>query len=274
MQDTKPYTGIKEIILSDQELADFYVKHEINNMHINEYLIIKNSQNEVIDKYRFDDNKFVKLKHDTLKGFKPKTYKQECCFDLMLNRNIPVKIIAGVAGSGKTKIVLNYGFYYLDKGWVNKIFIIRHNVSVGEKNGYFRGTKIDKALEWMGCIKDNIDDHQETLEEFITKGIVEVDVVESIKGRDIKNAWIIIDECEDLTEEQFKLIGERVSQGSYICFVGDYNQTSQDKYKKNNGLLRAFNSLINIEDVGFIVFDNPETDDVRSKVSKIFASKY
>ena len=52
MQDTKPYTGIKEIILSDQELADFYVKHEINNMHINEYLIIKNSQNEVIDKLR------------------------------------------------------------------------------------------------------------------------------------------------------------------------------------------------------------------------------
>lgn len=268
------YSGLKEIVMSEKEQAEFYQNPVVEGLINNQYLIIRNSENQVIDKYRYEGNKLVKLKIDNVKGFKPKTYKQECCFDLMSNREIKCKIVSGVPGSGKTVIALKYGFHFMDKGLVKKIFIIRHNVSVGEKNGYFKGNKVEKLSEWLGCIKDNLDDKQNTLEEFIQKDIIEVEAVETIKGRDIKNAWIIVDEAEDLTEEQFKVIGERVSSGSYICFIGDYNQTSQDKYKNSSGFKRAFENLKGRPLFGFMSFDNALEDDVRSEVSKEFAYYY
>ena len=103
--------------------------------------------------------------------------------------------------------------------------------------------------------------------------MVEVDSPEYLKGRDIKNAWILVDECEDLTEEQFAMIGQRTSANSTICFVGDYDQITQDKYKKYSGLKRAINNLAGNENVGILVFDSEE-DNVRSEISKIFTYLY
>jgi predicted ribonuclease YlaK len=131
-----------------------------------------------------------------------------------------------------------------------------------------------KLLPWLGCIKDNLDDKQNTLEELIQKEVIEIEAVETIKGRDIKDAWIIVDEAEDLTEEQFKVIGERVSTGSYICFIGDYNQTSQENYKKSSGFKRAFEKLKGRPLFGFMSFDNALEDDVRSEISKEFTYYY
>jgi PhoH-like ATPase len=268
------YSGLKEITMSDEEQAKFYQNPIIEGLINNQYVVIKNTEGQIIDKFRYDGEKLCKLKIENIKGFKPKTYKQECCFDLMSNRDIKCKIVSGVPGSGKTKIALQYGFHFVDKGLVKKIFIIRYNVSVGEKLGFLPGTKEVKLAGWLGCIKDNIDDKQNTLEELMQKEIIEVEAVETIKGRDIKNAWIIVDEAEDLTEEQFKVIGERVSSGSYICFIGDYNQTSQEKYKNSSGFKRAFEKLKGRPLFGFMSFDNALEDDVRSEVSKEFAYYY
>jgi predicted ribonuclease YlaK len=85
----------------------------------------------------------------------------------------------------------------------------------------------------------------------------------------LKNCFIIVDEAEDLTEDIFKMLGERVSSGSYITFVGDIKQVSKDKYAKNNGLNRIFNLR------GCPIFGAVELkDDVRSDVSHIFATIY
>lgn len=269
------YSGIREVTLTDEHMAQFYeFQANIFDLLINEYLIIRNSANEVVDKLRWDGSKFIKLSFAKIKEFKPKSYKQECCFDLIYNKNIPIKIIAGVAGSGKSKIAIKHGLHYLEKQWVDRIFIIRHNVAIGEKNGFLKGTKEEKILPWLGCIKDNLDDTQLTLEDMVGKGIVEVEGIEYIKGRDIKKSWIIVEECEDLTEEQFKVVGERASEGSYICFVGDYEQTSQDKYKNSSGLKRAIDKFKDFDLAGIIVFDDKQHDNVRSAVSKAFTYRY
>lgn len=268
------YNGIKEVILDDDKLASFYEGRYSIDMFINQYLIIKNLNNEVVEKLVWNGKKFEKLHTLRIPDIKPKTLKQECYFDLLANKNIPIKIISGVPGSGKTRLAVKHGMYYLEKGWVNKIFLIRHNVSIGEKNGFLKGTKEEKICGWLGCISDNLSDCQWTLDELIKKEKIEVEGVEYIKGRDIKNAWIIVDESEDLTEEQFRVIGERVSEGSYICFIGDYEQTSHEKYKNSSGLKRAINNLVNSEYVGIISFDDKQKDNVRSAVSKIFSYKY
>ena len=266
------YNGYMEVQPDDETLASFYEGNNVFNLLTNQYLIIKNKEGAVIDKGRWDGSKFVKLIYTKFKDFKPKTIKQEFAFDLLANPYVKIKILGGVAWSGKTRMAMMFGMNFLNKGAYERFFVIRHNVSVGEKNGFLPGTKVDKIRGWLGFFEDN-NDTQYTIEELIDRNMVEVDSPEYLKGRDIKNAWILVDECEDLTEEQFAMIGQRTSANSTICFVGDYDQITQDKYKKYSGLKRAINNLAGNENVGIVVFDSEE-DNVRSEISKIFTYLY
>lgn len=269
------YTGIKELqFFEDSELANLYEDPKSYNFMINEYILIKNSRGTIIDKRRWDGKELKYLNPVKIKEFKPKTVKQECLADLLSNKDIPIKIVCGVAGSGKTRMTIAHGLYFIQKQDFDKIFVMRHNVSVGEKNGFVPGDKFQKIRAWLGFFEDNITSTQLTIEDMYDRGLLDVDAVESLKGRDIKNSWIIIDECEDLSEEQFKMIGERVSYESIICFVGDYEQTTQDKYKNSSGIKRALEKLAGHPLVGIIVFDDKENDNVRSETSKVFTSIY
>jgi len=268
--------GINRITLSDEQIAKFYTEKNIDitqyDLRPNEYVLFSSAKNEVISLNKMKNKNIVdleitKLQHD--KSFKPLNLEQKCAFDLMSNNDIKIKILAGIAGSGKTKIAIKYGLEKLLNEEIKTLFIVRQPSPVGEEVGYFKGDKITKVLNWSNPIKDNLDDTQMTLEEMIDKEKVEIDIPALMKGRDIKNAWIIVDEAEDLTEEQFKMLGERVSKGSYIIFTGDINQIAKNQYKKNNGLLRVYN-LRGIEEFGCVEL----LDDVRSKTSKIFANLY
>jgi predicted ribonuclease YlaK len=265
---------VRCLTLSPQEFNDVAKKNIDLGFKINEYLIAKNDEGEIKGKYRWTGTEFVRIKYPKIKDFKAKSYKQECLCDLLMNDQIPVRIIAGVAGSGKSKVCITFGLDFLDKGAYQKLFVVRHNVSVGEKNGYLPGDKFGKIRGWLGFLEDNLDNVQNTIEEMVEKHRLEVDTVEYMKGRDIKNAWMMVDEAEDLTVEQFKMLGERVSAGSTICFIGDYEQTTQEKYVSNNGLIRAINVLAGNPKVGIVVFDDKENDNVRSEVSKIFTYLY
>ena len=267
------YNGYLEVYPNDYELSTIYNNENIYDLLTNQYLIIKDSENNIIDKLRWDGEKFVHLIRLKIKNFKPLTVKQECLFDLLANEDIPIKLIFGCAGSGKSKCVMTAGLDFLNAGIFARFLIVRHNVSVGEKNGYLPGNKFQKIQAWLGFFEDNLNS-QYTLEEMFSKQMIDVDSPEYMKGRDLKNSWIMVDESEDLTEDQFKMIGERVSENSIICFVGDYEQITQDKYKKSSGIKRAIENLAGHKQVGIIVFDDLENDNVRSDASKIFSYLY
>jgi predicted ribonuclease YlaK len=269
------YTGIRSIVLNDLQFVQLAEDGKLDlGFLTNEYLIALKEDGNVGGKYRWTGTEFVPIKFKKPKDFKPKTSKQECLCDLLCNKDIPIRIIAGVAGSGKSKISITYGLDSLEKGVYSKIFVVRHNVSVGEKNGYLPGGKFEKIRGWLGFLEDNLDSVQYTIEDMVDKGMLEVDQVEFMKGRDIKNSWVMIDEAEDLTCEQFKMLGERLSAKSIVCFIGDYEQTTQEKYAKNSGLLRAIENLKGNPKVGIVVFDDKENDNVRSEISKIFTYIY
>ena len=268
------YNGYAIIKPSDEELAALYEGKNIGDFKINQYVIIKDATDKIIDKGKWTKDGFAKLSWTKIKDFKPLSWKQECLCDMLSDKDVPIRIIAGVSGSGKTKVAMTFGFHYLAKGLFSKFFVVRHNVAVGEKNGYLKGDKFEKIRGWLGFFEDNLDGIQYTIEELMEKKMLDLDSPEYMKGRDLKNCWILIDEAEDLSEDQFKMLGERISANSMICFVGDYEQTTQEIYKKSSGLKRAIEKLAGNPMVGIIVFDDKENDNVRSEASKVFSYLY
>ena len=114
------YNGISVLQLTDQEVADLYNKKETfkfdaSALYINQYVLLKATDDQIVGERRWNGEKLVPLSYSKFKDFTPKSSKQKCLSDLLCNKEIPIKIIAGCAGSGKSKFCIKYGLSFVEK---------------------------------------------------------------------------------------------------------------------------------------------------------------
>lgn len=250
------YDGYRTVT---KEEFDKIYSGEVDNLE-NEYLI----KGEEV--FRSDGSP---LSFRKIKGFAPKNLEQKMAFDLLDNDDIPVKFLYGVAGSGKTKAALQYGLMKVGLLKYDGLFVVRHPISVGETLGLYSGNKDEKMRNWINPIIDNLSGGDTTLESLLRDGKLFFDVPGDMQGRDLKNLFIIIDESQQLSKEQVKMLGSRVSSGSVICFCGDIDQTFDERFKGDrNGLSFAIQELRNEPEVGVVHL----TQSVRGRVAELFSS--
>lgn len=240
---TSLYTGVKIIELnSDEELARFYEENEIlEELLCNEYVIIKNKE-DLIDKYRFNGEKLIKLQNIKFKNtnvLKPLDEIQNCAYDALFNNDLKVVCLIGKSGTGKTKSAISVGLELLKSSMYEKILLLRHAVESGESIGLLPGSKDDKMVNgWAGCFYDNLPGNRFEFEELIRQGRIEMESISLIKGRNLQKCFVIFDEAEDAFPEHIELVGSRLNDNSKLIVVGDYRQTSKAKFANNSGLLK------------------------------------
>jgi PhoH-like ATPase len=284
-QYCEEYTGIHKLYLTssleDQEmLAHIYSQPESNDFDLltNQYLIIYDKEKpiyndfgeivnyQVIDKFRYNGEKLVPLKLPNKKIVNPKNEEQACALDLLYNPDIPIKIIAGTYGSGKTYLTVKMALYHvLEKGTHSKIMVIRNPIGSGEAIGWLKGTKEDKTQDFFKPIIQHLDGGEQEAFYLEQRGQLIKEIPYYIKGLSIEDTFVIVDEAEDLDVKLLKLIGTRLGENSCIVFSGDFKQ-AESKYIHNNGLLRAIDKLKGHPLVGIVVLQ----EDVRSEASKVF----
>lgn len=263
------YVGYREIAPSDSELALLYenLKKNTYNLLTNQFLIIKNNHGFVVDKLRWNGDEHVKLKHSPTKKIKSMNHLQDCAIDILLNKEIPIKIIAGNYGSGKTILSVKTALYnVLDKGNYAKIMMVRNPIGSGKEIGYLSGGKNEKTEGFFKPFIQHLDGGDQEAYFLEQRGVLSREIPFYMKGLSIEDTIIICDEAEDLDVKLIRLIGTRLSSNSAVIFAGDYNQT-ENEYKNNNGLMRAIDKLKGNPLVGIVVLE----EDVRSNASKVFA---
>lgn len=263
------YKGYKFVDVSDEELAYFYenLNENIYNLNINQYLIIRDKNKKTIDKYRWDGKRHVGLVLPPKKFIKPKNDLQECVLDLLMNKDIPIKFIAGTTGSGKTYLTTRMGLFHVkERGNHAKIMIVRNPIGSGEEIGYLKGDKHDKTEGFFNSIIQHLDQGELEAVAMEQRGELVREIPFYMKGLSISDTFIIVDESEDMKPRLIKMLGSRPSTNSVIVFNGDWNQ-AEDKYTYDNGLLAAINHFRDHPLAGTVVMDL----DVRSDVSRAFA---
>lgn len=260
------YKGYKIIGLSENELANWYeqeIKANMWDLEINEYILFK-VNGVVVDKYRWTKDGFVKLKIPNIKGVRPLNDLQQCAFDLV-NSDVPVKILLGKVGSGKTLINVRSAIHLLDKGKFQHIMYLRNPVGKGKNIGFLPGNKLEKLYPFCSSIIDNLDGGEIQFQQLINQDKLSIECSYFIKGASKENTWFCLDEGEDLDVETLKLIGTRLAKNSVLCISADLDQTEKE-YRSNNGLCEFIKKFKGNPLIGIITLE----DDVRSEVSKLF----
>ena len=194
------------------------------------------------------------------KPLKPKTVNQRNYVE-MINKNDIVFGI-GPAGTGKTYLAMAMAINAFRNNEVDRIILTRPAVEAGESLGFLPGDLQEKIDPYLRPIYDAMFDilGYENFEKFKDRGLIEVAPLAYMRGRTLDNAYIILDEAQNTTNEQMKMFLTRIGYGSKAIVTGDITQVDLPRGKKS-GLLVATNILRKIKGISFLEFE--KTDVVR-----------
>jgi PhoH-like ATPase len=145
---------------------------------------------------------------------------------------------------------------------------------MGKDIGFLPGTMQEKMAPWLAPVQDNLKfltgDDQTTLDEYISNGIVEMEALTYIRGRSIANAFIVIDEAQNLSAHEIKTILTRVGEGTKIVLTGDIEQIDNVYINEmSSGLTHAVEKFKEHHIAGHVSLQKGERSDVASLAAKI-----
>jgi PhoH-like ATPase len=270
---TETYLGYKDITLDDYEMSLFY-QCPVNKWGLlhNEYLVIRNSDGEIVDKKRWTKDKgFVVVKSNKISSMymgdiKPRNYQQELAFDMFQNKDVMVKVVFGKYGSGKDLLMSAHALFLLQKGVIDKIVFVRNNYGVknSKEIGFLPGSQTEKLLPYAMPLADHVGG-VEGLTMLINQGKVELQHLGFMRGRNIARTLIYCTEAENMTKEHIRLLIGRLAEGSMIWLNGDFKQIDDNIFERNNGLQHIINRLRGNELFSCVNFDITE----RSKTAQL-----
>jgi len=288
--ETKLYTGFKEHLIDDQRIDQFYngediiLEKEDGLFYPNQYIMLVSSSNEkktALAMFQGYDKKLCKVldfKNSNIWGLSPRNKEQAFTLDLLLNKNISIVTLIGKAGCGKTLLAIAAGLEQVlepseDQDF-KKIVISRPVQPLGKDLGYLPGTMEEKMRPWLMPIQDNIDfllnGKGKNISHFFEDGTIQVEALTYIRGRSISNAFIIIDEAQNLTIHELKTIITRVGENTKIVLTGDVEQIDNVYLDAtSNGLSYAVEKFKKHEIAGHITLVKGERSKVATLASKI-----
>jgi phosphate starvation-inducible PhoH-like protein len=169
-------------------------------------------------------------------GLLPKTDKQAEFLDAL--KSSSQVLVLGPAGTGKTYVTATYAADLYTLKEIDKIVITRPHVAVGKDIGFLPGTLEEKTYPWALPVLDVLEKHwgKGMLETAIKNGNVEMAPLALMRGRSFENSFIIVDESQNITTHELKMLLTRVGEGSTIVLNGDVQQSD---LKEADGLSKV-----------------------------------
>lgn len=199
----------------------------------NHYFIIKNNKNSTLAYYNPENNLLERVEKTYACGIKPKNAEQAFAMHALMNDNIRLVSIQGVAGTGKTLLALACALE--NRSAFRQIFLARPIIPLNNKDiGYLPGDIKAKINPYMEPLWDNLkfiqsqfketSKENQRIKELVDTEKLLVTPLAYIRGRSLSNIMFIVDEAQNLTPLEIKTIITRAGEGTKIVFTGDINQ--------------------------------------------------
>ena len=272
------YTGYQERQLNDEQLSQLYENLEYNwfNLYTNEYIIIKNQQNEIVDRLCWTGTTHRRLKFKDFfsrwfGAIRPKagdTYQMFAADSLCNNQ---VTMLCGKPGSGKTYLAFGYLFHALERNEIDRIIIFCNPVVAKDaaRLGFYPGTRYEKLMgSQVGAVLSSKLGDEQAVEMLVNSGKLILMPAGDARGYEVpQNSGVYIMESQNLTCDLLRMLLQRVSEGCKVIVDGDYNeQVDMSVYSGGNNGMRKMSKVFRGEDV----FGQVELKNIhRSKLAAI-----
>lgn len=174
-------------------------------------------------------------------------------------KNNTVTICIGPAGTGKTYLAVAAVVGMLKRREIERIIMCRPAVEAGEKLGFLPGDLQNKVDPYLRPLYDALDEllGHETVQRYIENRTIEIAPLAYMRGRTLKNAGCIIDECQNMTLVSHKLILTRLGEGSRMILTGDITQIDLPEGTQS-GLAKCAELLSDIDDIAVIKLNSKD----------------
>lgn len=182
-----------------------------------------------------------------------------------------ITVLRGGAGSGKSMVAAQVALDLLFTHQVEKIILTRPAVTSGEELGFMPGDKDAKLAPYTAAIYDNMYRlyNKEKIDKEVIEGRIEVIPVAFMRGRNLSNCCVVVDEGQNITHRQMELILGRICEGSKMLICGDTAQVDL-KDRKQSGFNFICNNLVSIPGFAVVTLKINHRDPIVEDILKIY----
>jgi len=261
---------------------------KLKGLYPNECVNIVDENGKSVALGREIDGQLIFLQGERPWGLGAKNVEQGMAMDLLMDPDVPLVSLSGIAGSGKTLITVACGLEsVINLKTYNKLIIYRPLQPVGKDIGYLPGDMEEKLDPWMGAIKDSMElltspltsnrrskkfgqstDWKEAFSRYMDQ--IHLEALTHIRGRSINNAFIILDEAQNIPKKDIKTLLTRVGYGTKVVLTGDIEQIdNSDLDAMDNGLTNTIDSFKSDSLAGHITLYQGERSPLATRAAEI-----
>jgi PhoH-like ATPase len=238
----------------------------------NHYYILKSLKNSVLAYYNSVERRIEHVEKKSVYGIKPRNAEQTFAIHAILNPNVKLVTIQGVAGTGKTLLALAGTLE--QRKYFKQIYLARPIVPLSNKDiGYLPGDIKSKLNPYMEPLFDNLkfiqnqfnetDADYQRITEMVNKEKLVITPLAYIRGRSLSNICFIVDEAQNLTPHEVKTIISRAGENTKIIFTGDVYQIDTPYLdSESNGLSFLIDRLKNNQLYAHITLEKGERSEL------------
>ena len=268
------YDG-EDITISEDEIG--------SRWHPNQYILMISNANEkksALARFVGYHTPLKNVIHKNIADWNIDARNKEQAFaiDMLMDPDIKIVSLVGRAGSGKTLLAIAAGLQQTiglrpENNHYSRLIVSRPVQPLGKDIGFLPGTMEEKMMPWLMPIQDNLKflmGDRSSLEMYIEKGKIEIEALTYIRGRSISNAFIVIDEAQNLTKHEIKTIITRIGEGTKIVLTGDIEQIDNIYVNEtSNGLAHAIEKFKEFPIAGHMTFKKGERSELATLASKV-----
>ena len=245
------YGSHKNVLRAKYVLETLY--KIIENRQKVSVLLLEDLIKDSADRNTIRDNAYINVNK---KMISMRTPNQSIYFDAMHKNSLCFGV--GPAGTGKTYLSVCFGLHLLLSGLVKKIILTRPILEAGENLGFLPGDFREKIDPYLRPVYDALHDLMtpETLKRYLHGNIIEIAPLAYMRGRTLKDAFILLDEAQNTTIKQMQMFLTRLGGNSTMVVTGDTSQI--DLPKERSGLLHVLNIVRDMKDISVTYFDSAD----------------
>jgi PhoH-like ATPase len=274
------WSGIVELNVGHDVINAMYDEHEMDLREITREVIPVNagvvlkcgSQSALA---RVVDQRTVRMvrRDHELFGVRGRSAEQRIAMDLLADPNVGIVSLGGSAGTGKSALALAAGLEaVMEQKTQSKLLVFRPLYAVGGQDlGYLPGTEGEKMGPWAAATHDVLSSisNQRVIDEIVARGQIEVLPLTHIRGRSLSDAFVVIDEAQNLERPVLLTALSRLGQGCKVVLTHDLAQRDNLRVGRHDGIASVVDVLRGHPLFGHITFRRSERGEIAALVTEL-----